>query len=313
MGNSMTEIQRLALHLCTWLTLVTPPVLGFDEESDGAETSQAEDAGAVTLRYNFQRGQYVHYEVESREMMKLTARNSTTTLDQSRRTKKHFRVVTVDESGGAILEPVIDEVQMQVKTNGRDPVVYDSRNPAEDLPKAFDDLNEKVGKASLRVRFFANGRVEKVLGPEDEEEEASFLVALPDEDVRPGDTWDDDYTIRVDVDPLLRVKQEFAIRRKYTLDKVEDGIAHISFRTYPLWNGRDPHVLAQLIAQRLIGRVRFDIARGLILESRSASEGHVVNAFGPNSSMKSSTNRAERFVTPKRRNKGPAGPQLPGA
>jgi hypothetical protein len=287
-----------------------------DKESEAESKSESDDS--VTLRYQFQRGQYVHYEVESRSTMKVTARNTTQTLDQSRRTKKHYRVVTVDEQGSAVLEPIIDQVHMQVKTDDNEPVVFDSRNPSAELPKAFDTIEQNIGKAVVRVRFSALGRVEKVLGAargDMDEKKTAFLVALPDEPVRPGEVWSDDFAVGVSPDPHLGPKliKNVTIRRKYTLNKVKDGIAHISFRTYPMSIERNPHVQVQLVAQTLRGSVQFDVARGLVLESRSTSEGDVRNAFGPASAMMSTTNSVERFVNPPRKKRAPAGPELPGA
>lgn len=314
----MVTTRKLLLVILTLLVASTARLALSDETEPETDTPAGHGTDAVTLRYQFERGQYVHYEVDSRSTIVLTARNTTQTLDESKRTRKHYRVVAVDEGGSAVLEPVIDKVLMRVQTDDHEPVIYDSENPAPKLPKAFDNVNDRIGKATLRVRFSQTGHVEKVLAAEtaesatdDEEANAAFLVALPEDAIEPGATWDDDYTIKVEVDAQLRVKQEIKIRRRYSLDKIEDGIAHITFRTYPLWNGRDPHVLGQLIAQKLVGRIRFDIERGFVLESQSVSEGQVINAFGPTSSMKSTTNRVERFVLPVKR-KGPAGPQVSG-
>ncbi len=307
---------RIAAVSCLLALQVSASYLQADTQT-GTESKPESDA-AVTLRYQFQRGQYVHYEVESRSTMKVTARNTTQTLDRSRKTKKHYRVVTVDDQGSAVLEPIIDQVHMQAKTDDNEPVVFDSRNPSEELPQAFDSIGQNIGKALIRVRFSAQGRVEKVLGAAQEnmdEKTTAFLVALPEEPVRAGEAWFDNFTVEVAPDPQLgpKLKKNVTIRRKYTLDKVKDGIAHISFRTYPMSIERNPHVQVQLVAQTLRGKVRFDMARGLVLESQSTSEGEVRNAFGPASAMTSTTNSVERFVDPPRRKRGPAGPKLPGA
>ena len=315
---------RITAICCLFALLAAASALPLQADTKSETGTQTEavpnpesDAG-VTLRYQFQRGQYVHYEVESRSTMKVTARNTTQTLVQSRRTKKHFRVVTVDEHGSAVLEPIIDQVHMQVKTDDNEPVVFDSRNPAKDLPKSFDTIEQNIGKAVIRVRFSALGRVEKVLGAAREDMDAkktAFLVALPEEPVRPGEFWYDNFTVKVAPDPQLgpKLMKNVTIRRKYTLDAVKDGIAHISFRTYPMSIERNPHVQVQLVARTLRGNVQFDMARGLVLESRSTSEGEVRNAFGPTSAMMSTTNSVERFIDPPRRKRGPAGPELPGA
>ena len=49
---------------------------------------------SILLRYHFKRGQYVHYEEDSRSEIILMARAQTQSTRESRRTNKHFRVVS---------------------------------------------------------------------------------------------------------------------------------------------------------------------------------------------------------------------------
>ncbi len=305
------------------------------DESVSAETP-APKAGpkpdGILLRYHFKKGQYVHYEEDSRSEMKLMAREQTQETSEKRRTNKHFRVVSVDEDGSAVVEPIIDRVQMEVRNDNGRPVTYDSANKGS-APKDFKKVEETIGKPSLRIRYAANGKVEQLLPlnaqshekiEATEQEKQNFLIAFPEDAVAIGEAWTDNYMIDVSVDGKLRnpLKKRVKIRRTYTLKNIKDGIASIGFRIFPLAVERDPRIKGELIHHSRFGSVQFDVKRGIILEWQSSGSGQVFEAFGPSSMMKALSSTTERYVpspsAAKRRTlapkkpAGPAGPQLPG-
>ncbi|MDA1164460.1 MAG: hypothetical protein O3B13_15310 [Planctomycetota bacterium] len=286
----------------------------------------------VLLRYQFRKGEFVHYEETSRSEMVLMAREQQQTMRENRRTNKHFRVVSVSEDGSAVIEPVIDRVQMEARNDEEPAVAFDSAN-ANSEDKDFKAVQETIGRAALRIRYSASGHIEELLpvqtpggeSPEVEHpEKQNFLIAFPEEALAIGEAWDDSYLIDVSVDGKLRnpLKKRVKIRRNYTLKNVENGIAEIQFRTYPLAVERDPQVQVQLVHHSLFGMIHFDVEKGIILEWKSNGSGSVFDAFGPASSMQARSSSSERYIpapdairnrpsSPARR-PGPAGPQLPG-
>ena len=308
------------------------------ETSSEVATDQTTDSETVQtppgilLRYQFKKGQYVHYEEDSRSEMTLMAREQTQSTRENRRTNKHFRVIAVDENGSAVVEPVIDRVQMEVRNDDDPAVTYDSANKRT-TSKDFDKVEETIGKPSLRIRYSANGTVEQLLPlvplnkeqqTTDDQEKQNFLIAFPEEAIAPGETWTDNYMIDVSVDGDLTkpLKKRVTVRRTYTLKEISGDVASIHFRIFPLAVERDPQIQAQLIHHSRFGTVEFDTKRGIILEWQSSGSGHVFNAFGPSSSMKALSTTTERYVsspsatkrkpTVPKKPAGPAGPQLPG-
>ncbi|MGZ0173725.1 MAG: hypothetical protein ACKVHE_29770 [Planctomycetales bacterium] len=287
---------------------------------------------SILLRYHFKRGQYVHYEEDSRSEIILMARAQTQSTRESRRTNKHFRVVSVDENGSAVIEPVIDRVQMEVRNDGAPPVTYDSASKGP-TSKDFKKVDETIGKPSLRIRYSASGKVEQLLPLQaqshrkvdaEEQEKQNFLIVFPEETIAVGEAWTDNYMIDVSVDGKLRnpLKKRVKVRRTYKLKEVKNNIASISFRIFPLAVERDPRIKGELIHHSRFGTIEFDVERGIILEWQSSGSGHVFDAFGPASSMKALSSTTERYVpspsaakrqapVPKKP-AGPAGPQLPG-
>lgn len=297
------------------------------------EAAPAPKTDGVLLRYQFQKGQFVHYEEDAHSEMTLMAREQTQATRESRRTNKHFRVVSVDENGSAVVEPMIDRVQMEVRNDDDPAVIYDSAAKSS-VTRDFEKVEETIGKSSLRIRYSANGKIEELLPLTqnsadqpviEDPEKQNFLIAFPEQAISVGEAWTDNYLIDVSVDGKLRnpLKKRVNIRRTYTLKNVTDGIAEIDFRTFPLAIEHDPQVQVQLVHHSRFGSVRFDLERGIILEWKSSGSGHVFNAFGPASSMKALSSTTERYIpTPSaiekrqapapRRPAGPAGPQLPG-
>lgn len=301
-----------------------------DPASDASETEETTQHDAVLLRYRFKRGQFVHYEEDSRSEMTLMAREQTQATRENRRTNKHFRVISVDQNGSAVIEPVIDRVQMEVRNDDDPAVLYDSADEG-DVARDFQKVEKSIGRPSLRIRYAANGKIEELLplmsadaeqAEIDDPEKQNFLIAFPEEAIVVGESWTDNYLIDVSVDGKLRnpLTRRVKIRRTYTLKDVTDGIATIQFRTFPLSVERDPQVKVQLVHHSRFGSIQFDLERGMILEWKSSGSGHVFNAFGPASSMKALSSTTERYVPApaaienrqKKRAPGPAGPQLPG-
>jgi hypothetical protein len=287
---------------------------------------------SILLRYKFKKGQYVHYEEDSRSDMTLMARTQTQRTQENRRTNKHFRVIAVDENGSAVVEPVIDRVQMEVRNDGNRPVTYDSADK-KTASEDFKKVEATIGKPSLRIRYSPNGKIEQLLPlvPQtkeqqtaEDQEKQNFLIAFPEEAIAIGEAWTDNYTIDVSVDGDLTkpLKKRVNVRRTYTLKELKGDVASIHFRIFPLAVERDPQIKAQLIHHSRFGTIDFDTKLGIILEWQSSGSGHVFNAFGPSSSMKALSSTTERYVpspsaakqlppAPKKP-AGPAGPQLPG-
>ncbi len=311
------HVFRLLVACLLTAGLAVPNV----SRADNAEAESGADGKPVLLRYRFERGQFVHYEVASKSKMILQAKQEVQTISEKRSTRKHYRVVSVDEDGNAVLEPVIDHVVMEAQSDGQEPIVFDS-DSTEPVPSQFSKVSETVGRALVRVRYTPRGEVDEVLrvtadarGMSQDEEAHKFLIAFPEAEIAPGETWDDDFTVKVAVagDFKKPLHKPVTIRRRYTLESIDGDVAKISFATYPLSVDRDPQIRMQLVQRSLNGDVEFDLKKGVIRKWTSSGSGQVFNPFGPSSSAQASSSNVERLVTAARpRKRGPIGPQLPG-
>lgn len=255
-------------------------------------TSALAPANVVVLSYKFQPGQFVYYTGSSRVqyITQLGDQSRFSTL-QTNETGTHFRVVTVDENGLAIIEPVIDRTRMTAKMEGKEVVEYDSAK-AVDSQSQFRAIQDAIGRTVARFQVAPNGKlvnatVVDTTAPQALRDAAGkldtrfpYLTLLPSTPVSVGDKWREDYSIVVLNEGL---KQPLPMRRVYELTAVANGIARISFKTVVLTPLHEAELEKQVVQQTPTGTIEFDIDRGLVRTYTSNVDKTVLNAFGQQS------------------------------
>ena len=115
-----------------------------------AGSAAADDGRTYSLRYKFQAGQSLYYEVENATTIVTRFNGSDETVTNQSRAWKQLRVTSVDGQGGAQLEPVVERVVMSATKDGEDAVTYDSAVDA-DPPLQFLDVKRTIGQVQARV------------------------------------------------------------------------------------------------------------------------------------------------------------------
>jgi len=271
----------------------------------------------VTLAYKFQAGDFLHYAGSSRvhyvtqlgdqyknEAGPLPLEERTFNSLQSNETEAHLRIVTVDEKGVALVEPVMDRTRMTAQLHGKPQVVFDSDSKTPP-PAEFQAVREAVGRTVARFHVAPTGKLLKAVivdstAPQSLRESAEkleprfpYLSLLPQHPVSVGDKWREEYSTVILNEGL---KQPFPIRRIYELTAVQDGIATISFKTLFLAPVHEPEIEKQIIQQTPTGTISFDIARGVVVSYTSKIERTTINAFGPQSLLRVVGQSTEKLV-----------------
>lgn len=262
-----------------------------------------------TLKYQFVANQFTHLNVVHEATITTEYGEARETTFNESITRKHYRVVSVDADGSAVLEPVIDHVQMKAQFGDREPVLFDSNWSDDKIPAKFMDIKKSVGHPTARFRVNHFGRLESVsrlqvgsqTGPVDADSgdndpSRNFLVVLPEKPVQIGDTWTDTFRTKVSINN--DIQREVELLRTYRLKSVEGSVAVISMVTSVTDPIRKPAIRAQLIQREPSGTIRFDLDRGLVLERESTVDKTVFECFGPKSSMKAVSRRVEKLVAP---------------
>lgn len=271
-----------------------PAVFATEPEAPASALAPANQSvpvanSSVLLQYKFQSGQFFHYEVADRvRYVTKQAGNAFVTL-QRNDSAKHFRVVTIEEDGSALLEPIIDRIRMSAKMHEKPAVEFDS---AKDTiaPPEFQRHKETVGKPMARFLFTTSGELKSVRLLADDvppsvvaaaakaDPKMSFLIPLPTERIAVGHRWKQKYNESISVGQGLN--QPVPMLRQFELIAITDGIATIKFKTSILALLNEPKSQGQLAQQTPSGMVEFDIERGLIRSRKAVTNETVLNAFG---------------------------------
>jgi len=259
----------------------------------------------VQLKYKFQPGQFVHYEVSDRVRYVTQQGGSAFESLQRNDSSKHFRVVSVDDDGSALLEPIIDRIRMSARLHDQPLVEFDSAKDKVAPPK-FQRHLETVGKPMARFQFAAHGELLAVrviatdvpkattAAADKADPKMNFLVPLPTEPIAVGHRWKQKFDEPISAGQGLT--QQIPMLRQYELMSISDGIATIKFKTSILALLNDPKIQGQLVQQTPSGTIEFDVERGLIRSRKSVTNETVVNALGPQTILQAIGESTEKLI-----------------
>jgi hypothetical protein len=245
-----------------------------------------------TLRYKFQPGETIRWEVEHRSNVRTTVSSTTQTAETLSRSVKQWRVTDVRPDGAITFEHRVERVDMRQKLTGRDEVRYNSQTDKKP-PVGFEGVAKSVGVRLAVVTMDSKGKVlhrdrnakrQPATPPNaTAPTEGWMTIPLPDEAVAVGHTWSlpQDIDIPLESGGIKRVK---AIQQ-FTLDSVKTGVATISVSTEVLTPITDPAIESQLVQREAAGQVRFDIDAGRIIGQQMDIDKHVVGFRGDASSI----------------------------
>jgi hypothetical protein len=260
--------------------------LGIAARSDETASSESASASGPThlLRYKFQPGEVLRWQVIHRAKVNTTVSGTTQTAETTTTSVKIWKVLPPDARGNARIEHSVEKVEMRQKLTGRDEVVYNSQTDAAP-PLGFEDAAKAVGVPLSIITLDAQGgvidRQQKHATATDQH--GQVTIPLPAEAVPVGHAWSFPYDVQI---PLRsgQVKQ-IKTRQHFRLSEVRDGVATIEMETQVLSPVNDPEVEAQLIQRETRGRAKFDIAAGRIVSQEMDLDKSVIGFSGESSSL----------------------------
>lgn len=278
--------------------------------------------GPVTLAYKLKPGQFVHYTGMNKinydtvlgdqygkpdganGFIALSKEEREFTSLQSNETETHFRVISVDENGIALIEPVVDRTRMTAKLHDKDRVEFDSQQPSIPDP-SFQAIREAIGRKVARFQVAPTGKLLKATIVDQSAPQAlrdaaekldirfSYLGLLPATPVSVGDKWREEYSVVLVNNGL---KEPWPMRRIYELTRVADRIATIKFKTLVMKPVNETELEKQVMQQTPSGTIEFDIEQGLVRSYTSTINQTVINAFGPQSLLRVTGQATEKLV-----------------
>jgi len=259
------------------------------------------------LKYIFQKGDILRWEVQHRTRVKTSVTDTTKTAETTSISTKRWEVIEVDEKSGEItFVHSVDDVNMRQRMYGwqgkerigTQEARYDSKKDKA-APPGFKDVERSVGTPLSTVSMTplgkVTGRKRHQQKANDENEGGYMTIPLPEEAIAIGYTWT--FPFEVIVPTANGSIRKIKTLQKFTLDGVKTGVAAIRVRTVIITPIDDPSLMTQLIQRLSSGTVKFDIDAGRIISQDMELDEEVVGFRGRASSLHYATEFTEHRVT----------------
>jgi hypothetical protein len=252
-----------------------------------------------TWRFRWQDGQVLIYRVEH-----LTSAAEVTSSGTSQtRTKlnlaKRWKVLEVDSAGIATLALSLDALRLETSTPNRDALVFDSANPEKSEPHLREQLARFVGQPLAVIRVDGQGKVVQVKesrhGPASRfESEPPFVIVLPPDSLRPGQSWERAY--RITLEPPQGTGETYEALQRYTCQAAADGTATIAVTTLLKTMPESLMDRVPLLQLQPEGEVVFDTKEGRLRRARLRIEKELKGHQGEGSSYQFQSQYTEEYL-----------------
>ncbi len=271
------------------ILLVVTSVVQFVSADDAVESAvkaatKTAAANKYELKYKFREGDEIRIKVVQLVSMNTRIQGTEESMRSRSEAIKYLKVRSVDGQGNVSLDHQVERANMWQKISGQEEVRYDStsNNP---VPEQYEALNQRIGKPLTTVLITPSGQML-------ERKDHIFtynpgigllLPPLPEGEVSIGHKWymPDQTKVRLQ-DGRVKTIQ---LRKHYSLEKVENGLATIKQRTEILTPITDAKVKSQVIQRIQHGYLKFDIQAGRLFNSRLELDERVIGFNGPTSHM----------------------------
>lgn len=261
-----------------------------------SSSAKAPSAAKYILRYKFKPGETLRWEVVHRARVETAIAGVSQTVDTYSKSIKVWRVTEVAPDGSATFENSVEHVEMRQKSSGRMERHYNSQTD-KNPPPDFRDVAQSVGVPLWAITLDPLGKIVKrqiLKAKPGTETQGQITLPLPKDPVAAGQTW----TLTYDTElagndgTVKRVK----IQQSFTLEGVEGNVATIRVSSQVLSPIRDPALEALLVQREPSGRVRFDIAKGKVIEEEMDIDKEIVGFAGKASTMHYRTRLTEKYL-----------------
>ena len=296
-------MARTRLFFAAFLgTMFLSPAFAEDKQGQPTLAQQLEATkkklapeGEYTLRYKFQPEELIRWKVMHLGTTETTIQGNTQSSKSRSVSTKQWRVTEVDPLGNFTFTHMVADVEMWQKLSDRPEVSYDSKIDKE-VPPQYEHVAKTLGQILATVTVSPDGQIVKRdgnaplnLGLGD------IIMLLPPKPVRAGSKWHEpsEIQVRLTDGTVKRIK----VRKTYTLEKVQTGVASIGVRTEVLTPIDDPKIESQLVQQLTNGTLRFDIDAGRLISKQMDWDETVVGFNGADSQLKYLARITEELVT----------------
>jgi hypothetical protein len=254
---------------------------------------------AQTVRFRWQPGRVLTYNVSqvttASEVVEGNKVETTNKLNESKR----WHVLAVDAAGVATVQLSLTALRVETTTPRGENLLFDSAQPDKSDAQMREQLGRYVGQPLAVLRVDGLGQVIEVkeckYGPASRfESEPPFVVTLPGDGLKTGQTWGRSY--HVTLEPPQGTGEKYSAAQKYVCRSVENGTATVALTTLL---DTQPEALADrvpLLQVQPEGDIVFDTHIGLLRSARLHIDKELKGHQGENSSYHFQSTYTEQYT-----------------
>jgi hypothetical protein len=250
-------------------------------------------------QFHWQPGQVLTYRVKHVTFASEVTTGGTSETATTLQLTKRWRVLEVDGAGVATLELALDALRLETTVPNRDALLYDSRKPDDSDPHLREQLARFVGQPLAVLRVDRQGQVVEVKeskhGPASRfESELPFVIVLPSDGPKLGQTWQRAY--RITLEPPQGTGEKYDAVQQCACKAITGDTASIAVTTSLKTMPESPLDRVPLLQMQPEGEVVFDIKEGRFLRASLHIEKELKGHQGEGSSYRFRSTYTEEFV-----------------
>ena len=252
-------------------------------------------------RFHWQNGQVLTYRVEHITSAAEVTSSGTSETKTKLNLTKRWKVLEVDSAGVATLALSLDALRLETTTPNRDALVFDSANPEKSDPHLREQLARFVGQPLAVIRVDGQGKVVEVKesrhGPASRfESEPPFVIVLPPENLRPGQSWERAY--RITLEPPQGTGEKYEALQRYIVQAAAHETATIAVTTLLKTMPESLLDRVPLLQLQPEGQVLFDTKEGRLRRASLHIEKELKGHQGDGSSYHFQSKYTEEYLEP---------------
>lgn len=242
-----------------------------------------ENEQTFEFKYKLQAGDVIRWQVDHVATTDTRAQTDHDKTASRAQSIVKWQVTDVDSLGNTTIMLTLEAAKMWQQTDELPPIEYDSRNQRGEIPDEYRQFAEWIG---IPMATYQIDPVGQVIDRKEVYRNIKFGVGditmpLPGRPVRLGQAWYAPGSIMVGLNDGSR--KTIRTRIEYRLQRVENGVANVSFDTQVLTPVDDPRIESQLLQQMSRGEVLFDLNRGQMVGLNLAWNRKCLGFKGPDS------------------------------
>jgi len=249
----------------------------------GGHALFANEAPKTLLRYQFKKGEELRWNVLHTLKMKNVIGGKEENIETRSRAVKIWKTLDVNQQGAAIFEYRVEDIDIHQAQTGVDDVVYNSQKD-KTIPPELINLDKKIGVPLARIKIDPQGTTTKqpLREYEGRIEENRIVIPLPDDPVGIGLSWSE--LEQVDLPQPNQTVKKIRMRREYTLEKIQSGLATIKFASVN-FTPLTPKEVSQLMQHFSVGTMDLDLDAGHFIRHQATVDKYVVGIQGASDSI----------------------------